>query len=109
MAAAYIIDMGKSQAGIFLPWNDSGKDLIAVNASETGWSVGRTTMKSRKQLLDFMFFDRFSSIPGAQSSTFQNNNRQHSQPEGNAMKKTPTQSLQISSSAMYRTLLVQKQ
>lgn len=60
--AAYLIDKGKFQTGLFLPpWNNKGKELVVVNASETGWSVGKNgNEKLGKVLLDFMFYDNFN-------------------------------------------------
>ena len=60
--AAYLIDKGKFQTGLFLPpWNDAGKDLAVVNASETGWSVGKSgNEKLGKMLLDSMFFENWA-------------------------------------------------
>jgi len=60
--AAYLIDKGSFQTGLFLPpWNDPGKELVTVNASETGWSVGKNgNEKLGKLLLDFMFAEEFN-------------------------------------------------
>jgi len=60
--AAYLIDKGSFQTGLFLPpWNDKGKNLVAVNASETGWSVGKNGNEQLgKVLLDFMFHDNWA-------------------------------------------------
>jgi len=60
--ATYLIDKGSFQTGLFLPpWNDKGKALVAVNASETGWSVGKNgNEKLGKVLLDFMFHDNWA-------------------------------------------------
>jgi multiple sugar transport system substrate-binding protein len=60
--AAYVIDKGSFQTGLFLPpWNDAGKELITVNASETGWSVGKAgNEKLGKLLLDSMFADNWA-------------------------------------------------
>ncbi len=60
--ATYLIDKGSFQTGLFLPpWNDAGKSLVAVNASETGWSVGKNgNEKLGKVLLDFMFHDNWA-------------------------------------------------
>jgi len=59
--AAYVIDQGDFETGLFLPpWNDPGKELVTVNASETGWSVGKNdNVKLGKLLLDFMFHERW--------------------------------------------------
>jgi multiple sugar transport system substrate-binding protein/raffinose/stachyose/melibiose transport system substrate-binding protein len=59
--AAYVIDKGNFQTGLFLPpWNNAGKELVTVNASETGWSVGKNANeKLSKLLLDSMFFDNW--------------------------------------------------
>jgi len=55
--ATYLIDTAKFKTGLFLPpWNDAGKELVGVNASETGWAVGKNgNEKLGKVLLDFMF------------------------------------------------------
>jgi multiple sugar transport system substrate-binding protein len=60
--AAYLIDKGSFKTGLFLPpWNDAGKDLVVVNASETGWAVGKNgNEKLGKVLLDFMFADNWA-------------------------------------------------
>ncbi len=60
--AAYLIDTGNFKTGLFLPpWNDKGKELVAVNASETGWSVGKNANEELgKLLLDNMFYDNFN-------------------------------------------------
>jgi multiple sugar transport system substrate-binding protein len=59
--AAYVIDQGNFDTGLFLPpWNDAGKELYVVNASETGWSVGKNgNEKLGKVLLDSMFYDNW--------------------------------------------------
>ena len=61
--AAYLIDKGGFETGLFIPpWNDAGKELVAVNASETGWSVGKNgNEKLGKVLLDHMFYDDFNT------------------------------------------------
>lgn len=61
--AAYLIDTGDFKTGLFLPpWNEAGKDLVVVNASETGWSVGANGNEAiSKVLLDFMFFESFNT------------------------------------------------
>jgi multiple sugar transport system substrate-binding protein len=60
--AAYLIDKGKFKTGLFLPpWNNAGKELVVVNASETGWSVGKNgNEKLGKLLLDNMFADNWA-------------------------------------------------
>jgi multiple sugar transport system substrate-binding protein len=60
--AAYVIDKGNFDTGLFLPpWNDPGKELVTVNASETGWSVGKNqNEKLGKLLLDFMFHEQWA-------------------------------------------------
>jgi multiple sugar transport system substrate-binding protein len=60
--AAYVIDKGKFDTGLFLPpWNEPGKELVVVNASETGWSVGKTgNEKLGLLLLDSMFADNWA-------------------------------------------------
>lgn len=60
--AAYLIDKANFQTGLFLPpWNNKGKELVVVNASETGWSVGKNgNEKLGKLLLDFMFYENFN-------------------------------------------------
>jgi multiple sugar transport system substrate-binding protein/raffinose/stachyose/melibiose transport system substrate-binding protein len=59
--AAYVIDQGDFDTGLFLPpWNDPGQELVTLNASETGWSVGKNdNEKLGKLLLDFMFHERW--------------------------------------------------
>ena len=54
--AAYVIDQGDFETGLFLPpWNDPGKELVTLNASETGWSVGKNDNEELgKLLLDFL-------------------------------------------------------
>jgi multiple sugar transport system substrate-binding protein len=61
--AAYVIDQGDFETGLFLPpWNDPGKELVTVNASETGWSVGKNdNVKLGKLLLDFMFHENWAT------------------------------------------------
>jgi multiple sugar transport system substrate-binding protein/raffinose/stachyose/melibiose transport system substrate-binding protein len=61
--AAYLIDKGGFDTGLMLPpWNDKGKDLVVVNASETGWSVGKNgNEKLGKLLLDYMFYEDFAT------------------------------------------------
>jgi multiple sugar transport system substrate-binding protein len=60
--AAYVIDKGKFDTGLFLPpWNEPGKELVVVNASETGWSVGKTGHENLGLLLlDSMFADNWA-------------------------------------------------
>jgi multiple sugar transport system substrate-binding protein/raffinose/stachyose/melibiose transport system substrate-binding protein len=60
--AAYVIDKGSFKTGLMLPpWNNAGKSLVAVNASETGWAVGKNgNEKLGKVLLDFMFHDNWA-------------------------------------------------
>jgi multiple sugar transport system substrate-binding protein len=61
--ASYVIDKGNFQTGLFLPpWNNAGKELVVLNASETGWSVGKTgNEKLGKVLLDHMFADNWAT------------------------------------------------
>jgi multiple sugar transport system substrate-binding protein/raffinose/stachyose/melibiose transport system substrate-binding protein len=61
--AAYVIDQGDFETGLFLPpWNDPGEELVTVNASETGWSVGKNdNEKLGKLLLDFMFHENWAT------------------------------------------------
>lgn len=61
--AAYLIDKGGFDTGLFLPpWNDAGKELVTVNASETGWAVGKNGNETLgKLLLDYMFYDDFNT------------------------------------------------
>ena len=60
--AAYVIDQGDFETGLFLPpWNNPGEELVTVNASETGWSVGKNeNEKLGKLLLDFMFYENWA-------------------------------------------------
>ena len=60
--AAYVIDQGDFDTGLFIPpYNDPGVDLVTVNASETGWSVGKNdNEKLGRLLLDFMFHDNWA-------------------------------------------------
>ncbi|MBT3273171.1 MAG: extracellular solute-binding protein, partial [Spirochaetales bacterium] len=60
--AAYVIDQGDFETGLFLPpYNDPGDDLITVNASETGWSVGKNDNEELgRLLLDFMFHENWA-------------------------------------------------
>lgn len=60
--AAYVIDQGDFETGLFIPpWNDPGEELVTVNASETGWSVGKNdNEKLGKLLLDFMFHEEWA-------------------------------------------------
>jgi multiple sugar transport system substrate-binding protein/raffinose/stachyose/melibiose transport system substrate-binding protein len=60
--AAYLIDKATFKTGLFLPpWNNPGKQLVVVNASETGWAVGKNgNEKLGKVLLDFMFHDNWA-------------------------------------------------
>jgi multiple sugar transport system substrate-binding protein/raffinose/stachyose/melibiose transport system substrate-binding protein len=59
--AAYLIDKGSFPTGLFLPpWNNAGKELVTVNASETGWAVGKNgNEKLGKVLLDVMFYENW--------------------------------------------------
>ncbi len=59
--AAYLIDQGGFDTGLMLPaWNDKGNELVTVNASETGWSVGKNGNEELgKLLLDYMFNESF--------------------------------------------------
>lgn len=61
--AAYLIDKGGFDTGLMLPpWNDAGKDLVTVNASETGWSVGKNgNEKIGKLLIDYLFYEDFAT------------------------------------------------
>ena len=61
--AAYVIDQGDFDTGLFLPpWNDPGKELVTLNASETGWSVGKNDNEELgKLLLDFMFHENWAT------------------------------------------------
>lgn len=60
--AAYLIDVADFETGLFIPpWNDAGSEPVVVNASETGWSVGKNDNEELgKLLLDFMFFEEFN-------------------------------------------------
>ena len=60
--AAYVIDQGDFETGLFIPpWNDPGEELVTVNASETGWSVGANDNEELgRLLLDFMFHDNWA-------------------------------------------------
>jgi multiple sugar transport system substrate-binding protein/raffinose/stachyose/melibiose transport system substrate-binding protein len=59
--AGLLIDKSDFNTGLMIPpWNDAGNDLIAVNASETGWSVGANGNETLgKLMLDFMFVEAF--------------------------------------------------
>jgi len=61
--AAYLIDRSDFDTQLMLfPWNDPGQDLVVVNASETGWSVGKNgNEKISKLLLDWMFYEDFAT------------------------------------------------
>jgi multiple sugar transport system substrate-binding protein len=61
--AAYLIDKGGFDTGLMLPpWNDAGKELVTLNASETGWSVGKgDNEKLGKLLIDYMFYEDFAT------------------------------------------------
>jgi multiple sugar transport system substrate-binding protein len=42
------------------PWNEAGKDIVAVLGSESGWSVANNdNIKLSKMLLDHMCYDNF--------------------------------------------------